>query len=100
MQKCICPQCNSNLVYDENDREFIFCQYCGTKILLDDYRTSHRIIDEARIKEAETNRMVKLRQLELYEKDEKKTDIFQTVLKWLWLAITVILFVEFLCFNC
>jgi len=29
-----CPQCGANLDADE-DREFMFCQFCGHKILLD-----------------------------------------------------------------
>ena len=29
-----CPQCGGNLDVDE-DREFVFCQFCGHKIMLD-----------------------------------------------------------------
>lgn len=49
-----CPSCDANLTFSD-DREFGFCEYCGTKILLEDYRVTQRIIDEAKIKEAEVH---------------------------------------------
>ena len=33
--KLECPNCKAPLEIDQ-DRLFVFCQYCGTKILLDD----------------------------------------------------------------
>ena len=64
MRSCQCPNCNASLTFDDN-REFGFCQYCGTKIILDDYRTMHRVIDEARIKEVE----LCMKELELEENE-------------------------------
>lgn len=64
-----CPACNAELT-PESGREFIFCSYCGTKVLItNDNEQIIRNIDEARIKEAETDRMVKLKQLEMVEKN-------------------------------
>lgn len=65
MKKHICPNCNATLNFEMNNREFAFCQFCGTKILLDDYRTAHRVVDEARIKEAEINGQIRLKELEI-----------------------------------
>jgi len=48
-----------------------FCQYCGTKILLDDYRSTHRFVDEARIKEAELECQIRLKELEM-EKEKQE----------------------------
>lgn len=48
--------------------------YCGNKIILDDFRSFHCIIDEARIKEAEAERVVRLKELESekwYNYDDK-----------------------------
>lgn len=47
-----CPSCDADLSFSE-DREFGFCEYCGTKIMLENHRVTQRIIDEAKIKEAE-----------------------------------------------
>ena len=71
MRSCLCPNCNAQISLDEN-REFGFCQYCGAKIMLDDFRSTHRVIDEARIKEAETERIIRLKELELEEKENVK----------------------------
>ena len=73
MRSCQCPNCNASLTFDDN-REFGFCQYCGTKIMLDDYRISHRYFDEARIKEAEIKEKIRLKELELAEEKHKSTE--------------------------
>ena len=72
MRACQCPNCNAQISFDES-REFGFCQYCGTKIILDDYRSSHHIVDEARIQETETDRIIRLRELELEEKENDRS---------------------------
>ena len=66
-----CPNCNATLDLEVNNREFAFCQYCGTKILLDDYRSTHRFVDEARIKEAELECQIRLKELEM-EKEKQE----------------------------
>lgn len=69
MMSCNCTNCGANLTVGDNNRDFAFCQYCGAKIMLDDYRSTHRVVDEAKIKQAETEQMVKFKQLEMAEKD-------------------------------
>ncbi|MBQ6991103.1 MAG: hypothetical protein IJN58_08600 [Clostridia bacterium] len=64
-----CPECNATLSI-EGDRKYCFCQYCGTKILIDDGSTTHtyRKVDEARIREADIQEKIRLRELMLEEK--------------------------------
>lgn len=50
-----CPNCGAAFQVD-GDREYCFCQHCGTKMLIDNGTT--RIIDEARIKEAEVQAQI------------------------------------------
>ena len=69
MRRCICPNCGAELQIDVKNRDFAFCQYCGSKIMLDDYRSTHRIVDEARIKEADIDKLIRLKELELKEKE-------------------------------
>lgn len=73
--KLECPSCKSTLS-TEAKREYMFCEYCGVKIILDnDNEHIIRNIDEADIKRAETEQLVKLKELELEEQkiaDEKK----------------------------
>ena len=48
-----CPNCNGELTVAE-DRKELFCEYCGTKILVeDDSVKTHIVRDEARLKELE-----------------------------------------------
>ena len=53
MRTCKCPNCNATLTIEDENRDFAFCQYCGAKIMLDDYRSTQRIIDEAKIKRSQ-----------------------------------------------
>ena len=67
-----CANCGADLKIEEK-REVIYCQYCGTKMLLDDENEhTYRYIDEAEIKRAETEQMVKSKELELKEKRQEE----------------------------
>lgn len=59
-----CPGCGADLTVKDDNRDFMFCEYCGTKVRLDDYQETHRYVDEARIKEAE----LEMKKLEVEEK--------------------------------
>lgn len=58
MIELTCPKCGGKLKTDEK-REFIFCEYCGNKIMMDsmnikidhkiDHNITYREIDEAKI---------------------------------------------------
>ena len=63
-----CPECGAALNIEEG-REQIFCSYCGTKIMVhNDNEHIYRHIDEAGIKQAETDRIVRMKQMEIAEK--------------------------------
>lgn len=68
MRTCTCPNCSASLEIDDSNRDFAFCQYCGAKIMLDDYRSTQRIVDEAAIKRAEVEHDIRLKELALEEK--------------------------------
>ncbi len=70
MRACQCPNCNAQISLDDS-RDFGFCSYCGTKIMLDDYRSTHRVVDEARIYESETEKLIRLKELELEERERE-----------------------------
>ena len=64
-----CPECGSTLKI-EDFRTHAYCSYCGAEVLIhneNEYTVRH--IDEADLKKAETDRLVKLKQIELYEKE-------------------------------
>lgn len=67
-----CPQCGADLSI-ESDRQQAFCGYCGTKVIVNNENEHiYRNIDEARIKESETERLIRLKELELEEKENAK----------------------------
>lgn len=91
MRACNCPNCNAHLAFRDEARDFAFCQYCGTKIMLDDYRSTQRIVDEAKLKQAENERIFRLKELELETaRLHQKNSSRQTLTK-VWLAISLLI---------
>ena len=63
-----CPECGANLPIEEGRRS-MFCSYCGTKIIMSDeneYTIHH--IDEAGVRQAEAEKTIELKRLEMVEK--------------------------------
>lgn len=72
-----CPECKADLSV-EPGRKQCFCQYCGTKIIIDNEEQiqTFKTVDEARIREAELQNELRLKQLEIekmkLEQEQKK----------------------------
>ena len=91
-----CPECGASLPIEEG-RAQIFCSYCGTNVLVTrDNERIYRHIDEAGIrqaeagiKQAETEQVVRMRELELEEKNisNKRTFII------IWTVIVVLMLI-------
>ena len=70
-----CPECGATLQIEEGFYEHIFCSYCGTKIMIqNDNEHIYRHIDEAELKQAETERLIKLKKLEYLEKKREDAE--------------------------
>lgn len=66
-----CPECAATISIEEG-RTQCFCSYCGTKIAItNENEFVYRNVDEADVKRAETDRIVKLRQIKIFEKMTK-----------------------------
>lgn len=73
-----CPECGATLSAEENQKQ-MFCMYCGAKIMMtNENEHIYRHIDEARIRQAEADmrqaeiaRTVRLRELEMAERQRK-----------------------------
>lgn len=84
-----CPECSADLQI-EDGREYAFCTYCGAKVMIaNDNEHIYRTIDEARIKQAETDRMVRMRELDI----EEKSGISKRTKAIVWIASTAILLI-------
>lgn len=85
-----CPNCNANLDDIDSSRPFCYCQYCGTKIALDDgtIRKETHIYDEAKIKETESSERVKMREMDIEREHSKQMN---TILKYVLIFAAVLL---------
>ena len=64
-----CPDCGATLDIDK-ERPQMFCQFCGAKIIVsNDNEHIYRHIDDAEIKQAETEQMIQLKKLEIEERE-------------------------------
>lgn len=86
-----CPDCGQTLSIEE-DRTQAFCTYCGAKVLIsNENEYVFWQVDEADIKKAETERLIKLKELELQERREVHGLNLRRVLTVIWLFISIIL---------
>ena len=92
-----CPECGANLPIEEG-RDQIFCSYCGTKVIVtNDNEHIFRHIDEAGIMQAETDRMVRMRELEIAEEKHairKKLVIIWILATFMMLIVSIILLIH------
>lgn len=79
-----CPSCGAELTIKDESRDFMFCEYCGMKVRLDDYQETHRFVDEARIQESKDTKELRIKEME-FEERQQKEDMANTfkVLKWM-----------------
>ena len=67
-----CPQCGAELSI-ESGREFAFCSYCGAKVVMNNTNEYvYRNIDEAKIRQTENDKLLRLKELELEEKENAR----------------------------
>lgn len=92
-----CPECGANLPIEEG-RTQVFCSYCGTKVLVtNENERIYRHIDEASVKRAEVEQIVRLKELELQERvleqeriDESKRVKRTIIIFVAWISATVL----------
>ncbi len=85
-----CPECGASLPIEEG-RTQVFCSYCGTKVIVtNENEYIYRHIDEAGVKQAETNRIVRMRELDLEEQRTAQGNALKKVLTIIWLVLSLI----------
>lgn len=67
----VCPNCGANLENVDSELKQCYCQYCGTKIAIDDGTkvTKNYNYDEADIIRAQTEQQIKLQEMEEQRED-------------------------------
>lgn len=82
-----CPGCGATLNIEEN-REQAFCTYCGAKVLIrNENEDIYRHIDDAQVKQVETERLTLLEQMEMAEKAQEQKRIAAAIKDSIILAI-------------
>lgn len=100
-----CPECGANLEI-EQDREMMFCSYCGRKIMMVDenrYEVVHRHIDDAEIMrvktkhtEKEAEQAYKLKLLEIENRKDRRRQIGWWILYGIIFALLLSSIIGFL----
>ena len=81
-----CPECGATLDVEQG-RTQLFCSFCGAKVIVSNTNERvYRKIDEARIKEAETEQAIRMRELQLEEAKQKQYDSLRRLLTYLWVG--------------
>lgn len=66
-----CPDCGATLPIEEG-RNQMYCSYCGSSIIIaNENEHIYRNIDEAKLKQAEAEKEIKLKKLEIIEKQRE-----------------------------
>lgn len=70
----VCPNCGANLENIDSELKQCYCQYCGTKIAIDDGTkvTKNYNYDEADIIRAQTEQQIRLQEMKQQEEDLKQ----------------------------
>lgn len=87
-----CPECGATLSIESGLATF-FCTYCGAKIIAtNENEYTYRLVDDAKVKQAETDRIVRMKELELEEREKyntKKKSIIAYVMAFLFVVVGI-----------
>lgn len=95
-----CPSCGAELTVKDDNRGFMFCEFCGTKVRLDDYRETHRYVDEARIQESKDAMELRIKEMEQERwRTEDANKTATTYFKWLGIVIVILVIAYIICMG-
>ena len=66
-----CPGCGAMVPFEEGQRQ-ARCEYCGSPVTIGEDDQVIRNVDEADLKRAETEQLVRLKELELKEREQER----------------------------
>lgn len=89
-----CPSCGAELTVKDDNRDFMFCEFCGTKVRLDDYQETHRYVNEAEIEKIRAAKELELKRMEKEEREQKESEEWFKR-NWKWIILGLIAFVVF-----
>lgn len=87
-----CPSCSAELTVKDDNRDFMFCEFCGTKVRLDDYQETHRYVNEAEVQRVKAEKELELKRMEM---EEKKRHDEQSITK---IGVVIAMIIVIICF--
>ena len=96
VRSIVCSNCGSSLVIVDNNREFAFCEFCGTKLILDDYRVREHYVDEAAMRRVEYEEKVRMRELDIEEQNRARYARLRKIVAVSWIAVMILLIIVML----
>lgn len=85
-----CPECGASLQI-EKGRRIAYCTYCGAKVIIDNENEHiYRKIDEAEIKRAEADEKIRMREMDL---EEKESATYKMLLKAWIISLAIFIFI-------
>lgn len=88
-----CPDCGASLPIEEG-RTQLFCSYCGSHVIVSNENEHiYRHIDEASVKQAETDKIVRMRELEMAEQQAMQGNGLKKILTIIWIALSLIVLI-------
>ena len=95
-----CPGCGADLTVRDDNRDFMFCEFCGTKVRLDDYQETHRFVDEARIQESKDAKELRIKEMEQERwRTEDANKTAATYFKLLGIVIVILVIAYIICMG-
>lgn len=90
-----CPGCGAMVPFEEGQRQ-ARCEYCGSPVTIDEDDQVIRNVDEADLKRAETEQLVRLKELELKEREIERKNRRRPLMV---VATVVLLVILVVCFT-
>lgn len=88
-----CPSCGAELTVKDDNRDFMFCEFCGTKVRLDDYQETHRYVNEAEVQRVKAEKELELKRMEMEERKRKDDDKASAQFDKMVIGLVIVCFV-------
>lgn len=85
-----CPSCGSRLPVEQG-RSHLFCSYCGASVIVSNENEQiFRHIDEASIKQTEADTILRIKELEIEEREKERIHERRRIIYYLLAVLVVV----------
>lgn len=94
-----CPSCGAELTVKDDNRDFMFCEFCGTKVRLDDYQETHRYVNEAEVQRVKAEKELELKKMEMEERKQQNDRKYSMRIGVIGICLMIVFAGLFIYFN-